>query len=55
MKLNSGTITRSCRYQMASASSPSTLISGWVTRCSVSTPAGMDLRMKSTRSLRLVK
>ena len=35
MKLKSGTITRSCRYQVAEASSPSTVISGWVTRCSV--------------------
>jgi hypothetical protein len=55
MKLYSGTITRSCKYQMPVASSPSTSISGWVTRCSVRMLAGIAERMNSTNESRSVK
>ena len=54
-EVESGTMTRSCRYQVPVAVSPVTVISGWVTRCSVTTVGPHDERMKSTRSVRLVK
>ena len=52
---NSGTTTRSCKYQIPVASSPSTSISGCVTRCSVKTLAGIAERMNSTSVSRSVK